>query len=316
MQTLKLIIFKDGRPGHEKQTEGLVAALADYVNLDITAFEVPRKSVFFEVKAYIDFFLRQLNSPCTEYRPDLIIGTGSRTHIAVLTCKRESGAKAVICMAPNTLLRDYFDLCLVPIHDRLPNAENIFATIGPPNNSRNWAKHRTDSGLILIGGVDHKSHFWDEDKIIENIEEIITRADIKNWIISSSPRTPSETEKKLVKLASKKPHVNFCSFFNTEKGWIDQQYNENKMVWITADSISMVYEALSAGCRVGILPVKWKGQRSKFQYSERYLIDRKRVISFSDWRGGRTQWSEESSFNEADRCAREILKRWWPENIP
>lgn len=315
MQTLKLVIFKDGRPGHEKQTEGLAAALADHAKLDVTAFEVPHQSFFYEVKSYINFFLRRIPSACKGYRPDLIIGTGSRTHIAVLTCKRESGGKAVICMAPNRLLRSFFDLCFVPIHDRLPVAENVFATVGPPNTGRNRAEHHEDKGLILIGGIDLKSHFWDEDSIIENIEELIARTDIKSWIISSSPRTPPETEIKLAKLASQNSHVSFCSYFNTGKGWVDQQYNENKTVWITADSISMVYEALSAGCRVGILPVKWKSNSSKFRFSERYLIEKKRVISFSDWRGGRTRWTDDSSFNEADRCAREIIKRWWPENL-
>ena len=315
MQTLKLIIFKDGRPGHEKQTYGLVAALAQYVKTEIAAFAVPHNSLLFEARSYLGFFLHQLKSPCSGYRPDLIIGTGSRTHIPVLTCKRESGAKAVVCMAPNPLLRNYFDLCLVPIHDRLPASENIFTTIGPPNTGRNKAKHRPDRGLILIGGVDHKSHYWDDDSIIEKIEELIAQPVVKTWVIASSPRTPPETEKKLVKLASKNPQVTFYDFSSTEKGWIDQQYNENKMVWITADSISMVYEALSAGCRVGILPVRWKGKESKFQFSERYLVDKKRVISYSDWRSGMTQWSEDSSFNEADRCVREILKRWWPESL-
>ncbi len=315
MQTLKIIIFKDGRPGHEKQTNGLVTALAHYVKTEITAFDVSHNSLWFEAKSYLGLFLHQLKSPCSGYRPDLIIGTGSRTHLPALACKRETGAKTVACMAPSLLLRNLFDLCLVPIHDRLPASENIFTTIGPPNTGTNRAKHQAESGLILIGGVDHKSHYWDDDNLIENIEELIGQPAIKTWIIASSPRTPEETGKKIVKLAAKNPQVTFYDFYSTEKGWLDQQYNENKMVWITADSISMVYEALSAGCRVGILPVKWKGKTSKFQFSERYLIDKKRVISFSDWRGGKTQWYEDSPLNEADRCAREILNRWWPESL-
>ncbi|MBE0582934.1 MAG: mitochondrial fission ELM1 family protein, partial [Desulfofustis sp.] len=131
MQTLRLIIFKDGRPGHEKQTDGLVAALARYVKTELVTFNVPHNAVFSEVKSYLAFFLHQSESPCSGHMPDLIMGTGSRTHIPVLACKRETGAKAIVCTAPNMLLRNYFDLCLVPIHDQLINSDNTFATIGP-----------------------------------------------------------------------------------------------------------------------------------------------------------------------------------------
>lgn len=315
MQTLKLTIFKDGRPGHEKQTQGIVSALKNYVRLETTCFDVAHNNFFLEMRDYLRFFLHQEKYPGKDNYVDLIIGTGSRTHIPMLSCKRQCKARAIVSMAPARLLRRYFDLCFVPIHDRLEPEVNIFQTIGPPNNSSNKSMHRDNKSLILIGGVDSRSHHWDQDEIIDNIEQLINHTENKIWVISSSPRTPSETEIKLEELAAKKSNVSFYPFSETVKGWVEQQYNENKVVWITADSISMVYEALSAGCRVGILPVKWKNKRCKFQFSERYLVEQKRVISFSDWRNGRAQWSEGKPFNEADRCAREILQRWWPESL-
>jgi mitochondrial fission protein ELM1 len=317
MQKLKLIIFTDGRPGHEKQSRGIVQALENYVSLEISEIDVLHNSVISDGLSYINYFLGRATSLCVADDTDLVIGTGSRTHIPLLSCKRKCRARAVVSMTPNLPLRKHFDLCLVPFHDQVEPASNIFETIGPPGVASHESKHDSKKGLILIGGIDHRSHYWNQAEIIEYINELISLSRETSWIISSSPRTPEKTEEKLEEFAAGKDHVDFYSFSTTPNGWIERQYNENKIVWITGDSISMVYEALSAGCRVGILPVKWKTKKSKFQFSERYLVDQKRVITYSDWHKKTVDWSEseDQPLNEADRCAREILGRWWPKNL-
>lgn len=315
MQKLKITIFTDRRPGHEKQTQGIVKALRNYVSLQINECVVQRNNIIQELIDYLGFFLPRVNYSCVGDAPDLIIGTGSRTHIPILSYKKKCGARAVVSMAPNRLLLRYFDLCLIPVHDQIAHAENIFQTVGPPNLGCNESRHNDRRGLILVGGVDSKSHHWDQDEIVSYIKELTVSNKDTNWTIASSPRTPAETERKIDKLAEDRSNVNFWAFSDTSPGWIERQYGENKMVWITGDSISMVYEALSAGCRVGILPVRWKIQNNKFQFSERFLLDHKRVITFSDWHNGTAHWSEGNPLNEADRCAREILGRWWPKNL-
>jgi len=317
MQKLKLSIFTDGRPGHEKQSQGIVQALENYVTLEVSEIDVLHNSVLSDGLSYINYFLGRVTSLSVADDTDLVIGTGSRTHIPLLSCKKKCRARAVVSMTPNLLLRKHFDLCLVPFHDQVEPASNIFETIGPPNVASNESKHDPQKGLILVGGVDNRSHYWNQAEIINYINELISVSGGTNWIISSSPRTPEKTEEKLEELAAGKDLVDFYPFSTTPKGWIERQYNENKIVWISGDSISMVYEALSAGCRVGILPVKWKKKKSKFQFSEGYLVDQKRVITYSDWHNKTAEWSEseDQPFNEADRCAREILGRWWPKNL-
>ena len=110
--------------------------------------------------------------------------------------------------------------------------------------------------------------------------------------------------------------VKFFRSEDTPKGWIEEQYALNKTVWVTADSISMVYEALNGGCSVGILPVEWLKQDNKFVRSLAMLREKKMIVEFDDWQtGNQLPEPPAETFHEAWRCAREILRRWWPERL-
>jgi hypothetical protein len=104
-------------------------------------------------------------------------------------------------------------------------------------------------------------------------------------------------------------------FADTGPGWIEERYAECLKVWVTADSMSMVYEALSAGCRVGLLPVRWTAEKNKFRRSAEYLIENGLAVPLSAWpAGGEGERPEREPLNEAKRCAEEIVKRWLPIN--
>ena len=105
------------------------------------------------------------------------------------------------------------------------------------------------------------------------------------------------------------------NFSDTGPGWIEKEYERNQTVWVTADSMSMVFEALSAGCRVGLLPVTWKHANNKFQHSADDLKRDGAVVTFEEWKNGKASWALSKPFNEAQRCAKEILRRWWPERL-
>ena len=169
--------------------------------------------------------------------------------------------------------------------------------------------------LILVGGRDESSHIWDERKLISDLKSLIGKAEQMSWLISSSPRTPETTETILAQEWASLPQVEFIPFSATDPGWVEEMYGSHESVWITADSVSMVYEALSAGCKVGILPVVWRRNNNKFQRSLDYLLDEKLVLTLSQYLQGTSGWHPHEPLNEADRCAREILRRWWPKNI-
>jgi mitochondrial fission protein ELM1 len=246
---------------------------------------------------------------------DIVIGTGSHTHAVVIELGKLHSARTVICMSPSFPLKRFFDLCCVPEHDGVTPARNILETVGPPNLSVNQNRHDAGKGLILVGGVDEKSHIWNSDDILRHIEKIIEKDCQIKWVISSSPRTPEDMEKKLLILSNRYKEVNFLKFSDTQSGWIEKQYSVNQTVWVTADSMSMVYEALSAGCTVGIIPVEWKKEKGKFVRSERKLIENKIVTHYAEWLNSSGLMRSGGNLNEAQKCAREILKRWWIERL-
>jgi len=178
------------------------------------------------------------------------------------------------------------------------------------------AMHQRDRGLILVGGVDKKSHQWKTPEVVSQIQTIISKKKDVQWTISSSPRTPEDTCKKLGDMAASMQHVNFFRSADTPAGWVEAEYARNGIVWVTADSVSMVYEALTAGCSVGILPVDWLRADNKFRKSLDILAGKNMIIDFHDWQAGeKIPTVSQEPLNESKRCALEIMSRWWPERL-
>jgi len=318
MTPLEIVAFFDGRPGHEKQTRGILSALSRLTPLSVHERWVRPGSVLKSLKAWIQYFRCRIRpDPRSESRMtiDLIIGTGTHTHLPMLMLKERSGARVVTCMTPAYPLIRRMDLCFVPMHDGVAAGGNRFTTVGPPNTAHPMGAKNPQKGLILIGGIDEKSHRWSTGRILSQIQSLLQKESSLRWTLSSSPRTPQETIAAVAALAARHPHAEFFRSESTPAGWIEKQYSENQTVWVTADSISMVFEALTAGCRVGLLPVAWKGSHSKIKRSVDYLIAHRWVTPFETWSTGGRLVGGETELNEARRCAEEILKRWWPERF-
>ncbi|MGI9535859.1 MAG: ELM1/GtrOC1 family putative glycosyltransferase, partial [Desulfocapsaceae bacterium] len=274
MQALQVTLFSDGRPGHVKQSMGIVNALKAYTDVELNKVVVPDRHFLHDLGSHLSYLLHLGGATRStgDLQADLLIGTGSSTHVPMLSTGRGTLAKTVACMTPAPHLRAKFDLCCVPIHDQVKPADNIFFTIGPPNISQVSLKQDLSRSLILIGGVDESSHSWDEQRLVADLSTLIESSEKTSWLISSSPRTPDSTELQVKQKLAVLPQVNFAPFAETEKGWLEEMYRIHGSIWITADSISMVYEALSAGCRVGVLPVHWRKKNNKFQRSLEYLL--------------------------------------------
>jgi len=311
---MHIVCFLDGSPGHIKQTFGIVRALEEKVKLKITQIRVSRCSV-----RHSFWGLIRLNLPLSATRhseittqPHLALGTGSGTHPAILSCKKRFKIPAVTCMTPDIFFRSRFDLCFVPFHDGVKQKSNIFTTVGPPNCSINKMEHQSNCGLIMVGGIDEKSHRWNNTELTGKIENIVKRETAVHWVISTSPRTPDPMTSGLKQLSVSYPNVTFFDFLETEFGWLEQQYDNAAAVWVTADSVSMIFEALTAGCSVGVIPVDWKKRDNKFKRSITSLEEKGFILSYKTWLNGNWSWPEHENLNEAQRCADAILRRWWP----
>jgi mitochondrial fission protein ELM1 len=317
MTPLKIAAFFDGRPGHEKQTTGVLAALEKLTPLTVEAHRLVAISLSSAVMNWGLYLTAGLSwKPAQKHSGvDLIIGTGSHTHLPMLLFKNKHRGKTVTCMTPNFPIGRKIDLCLVPVHDGNKPCNNLFFTLGPPVNVINAGQHNRRKGLILVGGIDKKRHRWHSRRTVGQIEMIINKQPHRQWTISSSPRTPNDTIISLRKLAKERRQVHFFTSSQTEAGWIENAYTQSQDVWVTADSISMVYEALTAGCRVGLLPIDFKRKKDKFHRSMDYLLKNELAISLDMWLNGKPMISGRA-LDEAHRCAQEILRRWWPDRLP
>jgi len=315
---LRVVSFWDGRPGHEKQTRGILAALGDLTAIEETPQKVrplSKPGRVLQTLAYLAGAGARPAPKAAETGADLIIGTGSATHVPMLLFKKAClQARAVTCMTPDFPFRAQMDLCFVPRHDRPRPQRNIFETVGPPGNVRFAGEHDPRRGLILMGGLDPKSHYWDSDMLLARIKTVLQREPDCRWVISSSPRTPPETIAKLADFAAA-AGVQFFRSQETPAGWIEEQYRVSATVWVSADSVSMVYEALAAGCRVGVLPVRWRRQDNKFQKSLDFLETNHYVSVYEKWLADGYAAPPSVRLDEAGRCARELLRRWWPERL-
>lgn len=319
MKPLAVVACLDGRPGHEKQTQGVIAALTRLTAVAATEVKLPGPSIATHLKNWLVYLATlglRASRPLDRGRIDLIIGTGTATHIPMLRIKGRSRARVVTCMTPDPLLRGQIDLCLVPHHDQPPRRPNVFVTIGPPGLRPRTRQGDARRGLILVGGRDEKSHVWRTEVLMTQIETLVAREPDWTWTITSSPRTPGECENRLAVLAGEHPRVVFFRARETARGWVETAYAQSALAWVTADSISMVYEALNAGCRVGILPVKWKKPNNKFQKSIDYLERRQMVATYAHWLHNTGEALQPAVLDEASRCAEEILRRWWPDRLP
>jgi mitochondrial fission protein ELM1 len=152
--------------------------------------------------------------------------------------------------------------------------------------------------------------------LLEQVRTILERETSVAWTASSSPRTPQETIDAIENLARNTGNFRFYRAGDTPAGWIEEQYKEHAAVWVTADSISMIFEAITAGCRVGILPVEWTHVQGKFKRCVDHLIENRWVTPFESWTAGSEAMIAGRRLDEAARCANEILRRWWPDRLP
>lgn len=315
MPPLNIVLFLDGRPGHEKQSRGLVAALRNYLDCRLEERMVQGTGFWSRGMDYLRLLsLVPVSTPIAA-SSTLALGTGSATHLPLLDFKRRSGSRAITCMNPGRLLRPRFDLCFIPFHDQVKTAANVFQTIGPPNPVQFSDCHDHYRGLILIGGENRLTRPWEPALIARQVAEVIKRSACTKWTVSSSPRTPAPVEEALATLCHGADQANFTPYRESPPGWVEAHYAEAGEVWVTGDSISMVYEALTAGCRVGVLPVAWKSGANKFTLSLEMLCKNGQVITLDQLSRDHSDWGAAPPLDEADRCARELLKRWWPESL-
>jgi len=300
-QALMVWRLLDGKPGHENQSLGLVQGLkrllpgASYVDIDISARR----------PALLSWLRGRFPPGAGLPAPDLILGAGHRTHWPLLAARRAFGGRAVVMMKPSLPL-SLFDLCVIPEHDGVAAGPKVFVTRGVLNPLTAGGSHHADQTLILIGGPS-RHHGWDDQALLAQIRKIAAAEPQKRLVLTTSRRTPTDFRMQIEGAAI--PNLQLVPYEQTPPGWVASTLSASATAWVTADSVSMVYEALTAGVRVGILDAPLK-QPSRVVEGLNRLLAERRVVGFSQWARGEALPSPSPAFAEADRCAAWIIEQW------
>lgn len=310
----RIRVLSDGRPGHENQSVGLALALARRTGATHEVIEIdPKAPVWTRMRAAAaDGGGRGANAGAdpaggVSSKPDLVIATGHRTHLPLWWAARSFGARSVVIMKPS-LPTVFFDLAILPRHD-LPEGAGDTArrilTRGALNRVPEDLPPKEARGLVLLGGPS-KHHGWDGATLAPMVARVLLSEPGLAWTVADSRRTPDGFLRGLELPAgvgaTKVPHQ------ETGPGWLADELARARVVWATADSVSMVHEALTAGAATGVLPVPALrgGDGGRPARAVAGLVAAGLATEFP---GAPRPPGER--FHEAGRCADAIVARWF-----
>ena len=294
---MHIVYVSDGKAGHRSQALGLFKAIQRQSSETVSFEEISIDDLaIFPLLAGL--FRRSI--PQLQTTPDFIFGVGSHTQLRVfLLGKIYPQAKTVILMKPNYPFAG-FDYSVIPEHDGISASDRVIVTQGALNPIVNEQRHQMGRILIALGGSS-KRHQWNEDKVFASIEHIVKQHPNNEIIITTSRRTPEQFVERLNTYPFL-PHVHFFPVEQTPQGWIFEEMQQAEAVWVTEDSVSMIYEALTAGCRVGVIAMD-RTKQDRITTSVDGLLE-KGIISESLLLA---QLPEPNAFKEAERVAIYLL---------
>lgn len=290
-------LIGDGKPGHENQSLGLSAAITRRVPCDVHSVSIAG------VKGLLKRVDAASRSSAGLPKPDIIIAAGHSTHPSLLWLARKHRARSIVLMRPS-LPMSWFDLVIAPDHD-FPGGcgrENVILTRGALNRVLPPDGGPRSRGMILIGGPS-ANHGWDGESLLAALEEIGREGD---WELTDSRRTPDGFTGEI---RSRVPSITVFPHEETASGWLPEKLAATERVWVTEDSVSMIYEALASGARVGLLPAPRLAEGARVLRGVDDLVAKGYLTPFSRWQKTGELPPPPEVLREADRCAGEIICR-------
>lgn len=274
-KNLEVVILSDGKPGHLKQSQALVSFLKEgnsfvrskvievksvnrlvRLGLDICALFTTKQCV--GCGMCLDILLtREVVRNLKHIYADIIISTGSSVASVNKIVSAYLGAKSVIMMKPNTSLSKY-DVVIIPEHDRVsvPNVVNIKGALVYPLGSEEKTQqckshfrltNERKIACFIGGSLTERHDFINNLKIfIEKLKEFSLNKDYK-IIISTSRRTPQESEEYLEKELGSFPNTEVIVYANRlNYDFVFEGFCAlAEMVFVTSESISMISEIMA-----------------------------------------------------------------------
>ncbi len=278
-------IISDEKPGHLNQSLGLVEALTA-LNLHIVS----------QVLSVSDAW-RSLFS--THSKPKLIISAGSGTQLINALLALRYRVPNVLLMKPN-YPQSLFSLLLIPEHDQVPPSERVVLTKGALNRMKPAVKE-VGSSLVLVGGPS-KHVKWQDKLVLDAVDTLISGTESNCIKVATSRRTP----KTLLSELAANEKVELIQPESVAQDWLPNTLATTERVWATSDSVSMVYEALTAGCAVSLISLE-SNPNSRTQRGMQMLL----ADGIVDNSLERSHNLTNTPLAEANRCAEIILERGW-----
>lgn len=333
---LSIWLFTDGKRGHENQSLGLAEALARLTECRIETVPVVRgwPHIF-------NWLTGRFPAGNNLSKPDLILGAGHATHWPMLAARRAHGGKIALLMRPSLPLA-WFDWVLMPEHDLASQTPpspplsrggqpvypldkgggersepgdlslvnkpckkgTVFHTTGPLNRIQPSANKNEQTGLMLVGGPS-KEYGWSETALLKQIHLVaLHHADIQ-WQLTTSRRTPTSFLHNLARLNL--PNIQPVAHDDVSPDWLPARLASAAQVWITPDSASMVYEALSSGAAVGCFDLPFAKPGRVARGLEK-LLRNQRLTSFGNWQAAGKLCPNLTPLDESERCAKALLQ--------
>jgi len=294
---MHIVYVSDGKAGHRSQALGLFQAMQrQQANATFEEVSINDLPIISLIKA-----LFSSKNSLLQQAPDFIFGVGSHTHFRVwLLGKIFKKAKTVILMKPNLPIA-WFDYAVIPEHDGILSNERVIVTRGALNPIRNENRHQAGRILIALGGSS-KRHQWNHEKVLLSVQKIVECNSNSEIILTTSRRTPVSFID-ILKQQSFAKRLQICPLEQTPQGWIFEEMQKAEAVWVTEDSISMIYEALTAGCRVGVIAMD-RLKQDRITNSVDILLEKKLIANVFDIK----LLPEGQVLQEADRVVYQLTK--------
>ena len=312
---MKVVILSDNKPGHYKQSLGIVERLP-HCETEWVTVEFQRKwrdnllRVFmcvFGGRSFSKWFIQTLlrwsltaeaYKTLTALRPaDIILSTGSSVAAVNLLLGRILGAKTVTCRRPSPLGVRNFDLAILPMfswHGKRPK-DNVCQTVGVPNrispDTLNVKQKQLIQALnlpdsprigLLIGGTDrHETITTADAKQLSAICETVAREMKTQLLVTTSRRTPPKVT---AHLTSGFKHNAWCPLFiepDTPSELADPYQAIlalSDLLVVTADSFTMVCEAASRGRPVIVLTLSRNTSRKPKRYKVYQYMEQHAIV--------------------------------------
>ena len=234
----------------------------------------------------------------------VVAGTGRLTWRYLLLAKLIFGLKTIVLSSPKVWPLAWFDFVVSPRHDGLMESGRILCSEGVLSPMMPAEAPDPERGLILVGGPSNR-YGWDEAAILRQIQTLVARTN-KRWRLTNSRRTPPGLLDQIEALSLH--NVEIFAVEDTPPHWVRDNLLASSTAWVTEDSMSMVFEALSAGIQVGLLAVPRLGQ-GRVTESIDSLLQRRWVTGFEEFEKTNVMLSARPPLQEASRVAGIIAER-------